>query len=173
MTTEDASPPVADQSPAPTPEETYHSAEWIYQGQRIDGKGKPYHVWQDEAGKAMWYAKNLVSGTSGVGSVYVMTITEKGSFFTSGARGPRYVRTIPVDQARELHLAHREAQTRIAAMAAAKRAKADHAGDVGTITLAEIAHRYRGYAMPDARAGLLAMVIGYIQSGRIAERGED
>lgn len=165
----------ANEESAPEEQDTSdesHKEEWIYQGVRLNSKDKAVHQWKTPRRGELWFAKNIVS-YSPIGAVYEMTCLPSGSYYTGGDRAPHYLRTLSYEERIDDSVKTREAQTRLMAISAAKRAKADNGGDVGKMTLAEIARRYRRAVMPDARAGLLALVIGYVQNGRVPETSKE
>ena len=139
--------------------------EWTFIGQRLDRKGKAACAWLDDTGEERWYNK-AVAPSACVGAVYRIHRTAEGAALIGGPQAPRYLRMSDDPRLPAWRAEHEHTKPRIEAARARKRAAAEHRGDLGRLTLAEAAAWYRGHALPDQRAGALAVLIQYIQYGR-------
>ena len=139
--------------------------EWTFIGQRLDRTGKAACAWLDDTGEERWYSK-AVAPSACVGAVYRIHRTAEGAALIGGPQAPRYLRMSDDPRLPAWRAAHEHTKTRIEAARARKRAPAEHRGDLGRLTLAEAAAWYRGHALPDQKAGALAVLIHYIQYGR-------
>jgi len=139
--------------------------DWTFVGQRLDRKGKATFAWLDDADEVRWYGK-LLAPSAVVGSVYRIHLTEEGAVLIKGAQAPRFLRMSDDARLPAWRAEHAYTRARIEAERARKRAAEEHRGDLGRMTLSEAAAWYRSRALPDQRAGALAVLIQYIQYGR-------
>jgi len=103
---------------------------------------------------------------SAVGSVYRIHLTAEGAALIGGPQAPHYLRMSDDARLPAWRAAHEHTKVSIEAARVRKRAAEEHRGDLGRMTLAETAAWYRGHALPDQKAGALAVLIQYIQYGR-------
>jgi len=101
-----------------------------------------------------------------VGSVYRVHLTEEGATLIGGPQAPRYLCMSDDARLPAWRADHAYTKARVEAERARKRAVEEHRGDLARLTLAEAAAWYRGHALPDQRAGALAVLIQYIQYSR-------
>ncbi len=139
--------------------------DWTYIGQRLDRTGKAHVCWLDDTGEERWYGKALAPSAA-VDSVYRVHLTEEGAALIGGAQAPRYLPMSDDARLPAWRADHAHTRARVEAECARKRAVEEHRGGMGRLTLAEAAAWYRGHALPDQRAGALAVLIQYIHDGR-------
>jgi len=139
--------------------------EWTFIGQRLDRTGKAAFAWLDDTGEERWYSK-AVTPSAAVGSVYRIHLTAEGAALIGGPQAPHYLRMSDDARLPAWRAAHEHTKVSIEAARVRKRAAEEHRGDLGRMTLAEAAAWYRGHALPDQKAGALAVLIQYIQYGR-------
>jgi len=138
--------------------------DWTFVGQRLDQKGKASFAWLDDTDEVRWYGKALAPSAV-VGSIYRVYLTDEGAVLIGGAQAPRFLRMSDDARLPAWRAEHAYTRARIEAERARKRAAEEHRGDLGPMTLAEAAAWYRSRALPDQRAGVLAVLLNYIQYG--------
>lgn len=146
------------------------SVTWTYLGLRLDRNTKPYHLWRDHQGEERWYSK-VAAPSSVVGGLYEVTLTgdDHSGVIYKGQQGPRFQ-----GRGEDAHIPawraeHDLAQALVEAGRAAQRAKAESGGDLGNMTLREVARWYQGRALPAQKAGVLTVIIQYVQYGSVGE----
>jgi len=139
--------------------------EWIYLGERLDRKGKAIYAWLDHEGNERWYGSVLTPGAA-VGGVYLTTLTANGQVLTGATTRPLYVRAS--DDARRAHwqAEHQLTRTLVEAQRAGAKAKKEAVDGIGTMTLDDIARWYSSRATPEQRAGVMTVVLQYLQRPR-------
>ncbi len=138
--------------------------EWTFVGQRLDRTGKATFAWLDGAEEDRWYGKALAPSAA-VGSIYRVHLTDEGAVLIGGAQAPCFLRMSDDARLPAWRAEHAYTKARIEAARARKRAVEEHRGDLGRMTLSEAAAWYRSRALPDQRAGALAVLLNYIQYG--------
>jgi hypothetical protein len=145
---------------------------WLYAGQRLDTKGKPFGVWVDEAGGEMHFRKLTSVGIPGGAYAVEVTRAETG---TTVHGHPRYLaeqsEREPTEAQRERWLAEdRAARATLEAKRAEKAAAASDELNDALEVLRRHRARIRSYA---GRAGFDIYVAGEIARPARPDREED
>lgn len=132
---------------------------WTYTGAEIVQGGKLGSAWLDHTGERRLFSD--APSPAIVGGIYTVRTTEDGT--RAAVAGASYERASEDERTEEWRLTDRAERTEHGAIKAKakliREAKAE-AGDLGSLTLAEVKAKMRG--LPEHRAAVLATVLRYL-----------